>query len=170
VGVVVTQAVDQLAVAAQFRLHEEALRRFLYAMVRDRALAEDLVQDVFVEACRAPERLAAAEPPEAWLFTVARRRALNALRASSRFRAALTRLAGRREPDGPPADAELGVAFALLEALDAPTRALLLLRYVHGFSSPELAEITGRSPAAVRKQLERARATLLDRAGGEEMP
>src|SRR4051794_29239668 len=134
-------------------------------MVRDSGLAEDLVQDVFVEACRTPERLAASEPPEAWLFTVARRRALNARRASNRLGIAIARLAGRRREDVPAlADPGLDVAFRLLDDLNPSTRALVLLRYVHGFSAPELAEITGRSPAAVRKQLERARTGLVERA------
>jgi RNA polymerase sigma factor (sigma-70 family) len=157
-------------VEAQFRALQPSLRRFLYAMVRDRALADDLLQDTFLEACRTPERLMAAGDPAAWLFQVARRRALNAHRSAGRFRGAVERLAGRREQrdDDYRESTDAAAALALLDGLDGHERALVLLRYVHGFEAQELAEITERSPAAVRKQLERLRGRLAARLGTEE--
>jgi RNA polymerase sigma-70 factor (ECF subfamily) len=49
----------------------------------------------------------------------------------------------------------------LLSRLSAEDRTLVLLHYLHGFKSDELAEMTGRSPAAIRQRLSRARAKLL---------
>jgi len=159
-------------VETQFRALQPSLRRFLYAMVRDQALADDLLQDTFLEACRTPDRLMAAGDPAAWLFQVARRRALNAHRSAGRFRGAVERFAGRREQQEQTDDyrepADAAAALTLLDGLDGPERALVLLRYVHGFEAQELAEITERSPAAVRKQLERLRGRLADRLGTEE--
>ena len=157
-------------VETQFRALQPSLRRFLYAMVRDQALADDLLQDTFLEACRTPDRLMAAGDPAAWLFQVARRRALNAHRSAGRFRGALERFAGRREhqDDGYRESTDAAAALALLDGLDGPERALVLLRYVHGFEAQELAEITERSPAAVRKQLERLRGRLAAQLGTEE--
>src|SRR5262245_17612350 len=158
-------------VEAQFRALQPSLRRFLYAMVRDRALADDLLQDTFLEACRTPDRLMAAGDPAAWLFQVARRRALNAHRSADRFRGAVERFAGRgqQEPrDDYRESAGVAAALELLEGLDGPERALLLLRYVHGFEAQELAEITERSPAAVRKQLERLRGRLAAQLATED--
>lgn len=160
---------DEHSVEAQFRLHQTALRRFLYSMVRDQAQADDLLQDTFLEACRTPDRLAEADDPRAWLFAVARRRALNAHRSTARFRAAVERFAGRREEHEqtftPSADED--AALALLDVLDPATRSLAILRWVHGFEAQELAELSGRNPAAVRKQLERARTKLVERLGPE---
>ncbi len=48
----------------------------------------------------------------------------------------------------------------LERVLDPEDRAIVVLRYLHGFDAPAIAEITGRSPDAVRKRLERARARL----------
>ena len=46
-------------------------------------------------------------------------------------------------------------------ALTPDERSLVLLRYVHDFDAVTLAELTGRSPAATRKRLERACTKLL---------
>ena len=157
------------SVEAQFRLHQPALRRFLYSMVRDRALADDLLQDTFVEALRHPDRLTVADDPRAWLFAVARSRALNAHRSTTRLRVAVERFASRREQRDEPVHhtSEEEAALALLDGLDPATRALAILRWLHGFEAAELAEICGRNPAAVRKQLERARTKLVARLGPE---
>jgi RNA polymerase sigma-70 factor (ECF subfamily) len=115
--------------------------------------------------------VALAESQEAWLFGVARHRALSALRGRQRLLAALGRLASREvraASDLLPPDVR-GVV-ELLSCLAPDDRALVLLRYVHGFDAPELARLTGRSPAAIRKRLERARASLAERLGPEAQP
>src|ERR1051326_1968013 len=81
-----------------FHGYEARLGRFLAQMVGNRALAEDLLQDSFYEAFRCRDRLGEIESPEAWLFGIARNRALAALRRRRRFRSALDRLSQRPEP------------------------------------------------------------------------
>lgn len=147
-----------------FEQHQRRLGQFLVHVVRDRALAEDLLQETFLAAWKAREDLAAVEHPEAWLYGIARHRALHALRGARRLRRALERSLPAREPvdEGPPLAVD---TLALLHRVLGPEdRALVVLRYVHGFGAPELAEMTGRSPAAIRKRLERARASLLQEA------
>ena len=153
-----------------FRAHESAISRFLVGMVGDVALAEDLLQETFLEALRAPDRVATADSQEAWLFGVARHRALTALRGRNRLSAALLRLASRERHASTELPAEVRGVVELLACLEPDDRALVLLRYVHGFRAPELARLTGRSPEAMRKRLERARAVLADRLGTEELP
>jgi RNA polymerase sigma factor (sigma-70 family) len=59
-------------------------------------------------------------------------------------------------------DEALVALLDLLEReLSPELRALVLLRYVHGFQAAELAEITGLSPEAVRQRLARGCARLL---------
>jgi RNA polymerase sigma-70 factor (ECF subfamily) len=157
-------AVDPAAVVAEalFARCERPLGRFLAQMVRDRSLAEDLLQDTFHDAFRARSQLAAAPSPEAWLFAIARNRALSALRRRRRSVAALARLPrlrGRPEPDAQ----EIVALRDLLERhLDAEERALLLLRYLHGFDAAELAVIVGVGPEAVRQRLSRSRRKLIE--------
>ena len=148
-----------------FEQHERRLGQFLVHVVRDRALAEDLLQETFLAAWSARNELDSVVNPEAWLFGIARHRALRALRGAQRLRRALERVASAPPPgvdEGPgPAVDVLALVHRVLGPED---RALVVLRYVHGFDAPELAEMTGRSPAAIRKRLERARTTLLQEA------
>ena len=148
-----------------FAQHERRLGQFLVHVVRDRALAEDLLQETFLAAWRARDDLDAVDNPEAWLFGIARHRALRALRGAQRMRRALERVAGSAPQPSDEGPALAVDTLALLHRVLGPEdRALVVLRYVHGFDAPELAEMTGRSPAAIRKRLERARTALLQEA------
>ena len=79
-----------------FRAHAPELGRYLVAMVRDRSLAEDLLQDTFHDALRAEDRLDGIVNERAWLYGIARHRALRALRRGRRFQRAVVRLAASR--------------------------------------------------------------------------
>lgn len=157
-------------VEALFHACEVRLGRFLAQMVGNRTLAEDLLQDSFYEAFRCRDQLGEVESPEAWLFGIARNRALAALRRRRRLRAALDRLIQRPEPSERD-DLELLALRDLLErTLEPDDRALLILRYVHGFEATELAAMTGRSPEAVRQRLLRARARVVRASGRQSTP
>jgi RNA polymerase sigma factor (sigma-70 family) len=147
-----------------FRSHEPRLGQFLAQVVRDRSLAEDLTQETFLTAVRQRQQLASIQNPEAWLFRIARNRALHALRTRRRCQNALQRLACERRDSRPAQGADPGDAVAvrdhLARHLKPDERALLILRYVHGFQSNELGEIVERSPEAVRQALSRARRKL----------
>lgn len=149
-----------------FRAHGPELGRYLVAMVRDRSLAEDLLQDTFHDALRAEAQLPLVENPRAWLYGIARHRALHALRGGRRFHRALQRLTARERPED---DERVAALLDLLQReLPPELRALVLLRYLHGFRSAELAEMTGLSPEAVRQRLSRASARLLAASSEEE--
>src|SRR6185437_6972090 len=83
---------------ALFAAVEGRLGSFLAQLVADRALADDLLGDVFEVAVRQRDELARADDPAAWLFGVARRKALAAHRRRFRARVALERLVHLRAP------------------------------------------------------------------------
>ena len=158
------EVVEQLFLACEPRLG-----KFLRQMVRDPALAEDLLQDVFHDAYRGREDLVRADNPTAWLYAIARNHALNALRRRRRARHAVEMLARLRSAAPDRDDQEIMAVRDLLERhLSAEDRTLVLLRYLHGFDAIELAEMSGRSPAAVRQRLSRARRSLLEASGLDE--
>jgi RNA polymerase sigma-70 factor (ECF subfamily) len=143
-----------------FVAHEHRLGQFLRQMVRDRALADDLVQETFLAAFREHDRVGPIDDPAPWLFGIARNRALASLRRTRRMRRAIERL-GSRSHAVAPIETNLQEIMDMLDrSLGADDRSLVLLRYVHGFDASQLAELTGRSPAAIRKRLERACAKL----------
>ncbi|CAN5437251.1 sigma-70 family RNA polymerase sigma factor [soil metagenome] len=145
-----------------FRRYEPGIGRFLAQMVSDRALAADLTQETFASALGARNQLESIENPEAWLFRIARNCALQSFRKRSRAVNAIKRLSHeRRDEVADPAEA-IEVRDQLMRTLKPDERSVLILRYVHGFSSQELAEIVGRSPEAIRKELSRSRRKLIE--------
>jgi RNA polymerase sigma-70 factor, ECF subfamily len=151
-----------------FSAYESDLGKYLVQFVRDRALAEDLLQETFHDAYRASRALPDIRNPRAWLYGIARNHALGALRRQRRLQRALARLVLRNEQPAA-IDSEAASILSLLEQTLTPEdRALVLLRHLHGFDASELAEMTGRSPAAVRQRLSRARTRLLEAAAEPE--
>lgn len=151
-----------------FSAYESELGKYLVQFVRDRALAEDLLQETFHDAYRASRGVPDIRNPRAWLYGIARNHALRALRRQRRLDRALARLVLRNEQPAA-IDSEAASILNLLERTLAPEdRALVLLRHLHGFDANELAEMTGRSPAAVRQRLSRVRSRLLEAAAERE--
>jgi RNA polymerase sigma-70 factor, ECF subfamily len=69
---------DDASLEAGFRDHRDTVFRFLLRRTRHAERAEDITQQVFLEAARDRPRVGAGEPPLlAWLYTVARRRFLD---------------------------------------------------------------------------------------------
>lgn len=146
---------------------ERRLGKYLIQMVGDRALAEDLLQDTFHDAFRARSQFADLRNPEAWLFAIARNLALASLRRRRRFGDAFRRLTQATKRSHPEQEA-FEIRDVLERHLTPEDRSLVLLSYLHGFTATELAAMTGRSPAAVRQRLARARAKVLAAAGSGE--
>lgn len=140
-----------------FREYSVPVGRFLVQIVSDRSQAEDLMQETYLAAWRNWNRLETRDNPRAWLFSIARNQALAALRRRGRARRALGRLASEPASEGAdPADA-VEVRDFLATHLSAEDRILLILRYVHGFDSKELAQMAECSSDTIRQRLSRAR-------------
>ena len=149
------KAIEELFATCQLRVG-----RYLAQMVDDRALAEDLLQDSFHDALRSRAQLPEVRNPEAWLYGIARNRALQALRRRRRFARMLYRLGER--PTSTVYDEEIVALRDLLARhLSPEDRALVLLRYLHDFDSRDLAEMTGLTSEAIRQRLSRARVRLV---------
>lgn len=76
------QTLDQETLATLYRLHAPYLLRALLRLANgDRGKAEDILQETFVRAWQHPEALSrGAEQARPWLFTVARRIAIDHFR------------------------------------------------------------------------------------------
>jgi len=142
------------------------LRRLARGLVRDESAAEDLAQDTWVAALRArPADL------RAWMSVVARNFARRSRRDAG-LRDAHEPQAARHEsiegPDEIAARVELQrkLAAALL-ALEEPFRTALVLRYLDGLSSIQVAERLGVSHDAARQRISRGLAKLRERLDRE---
>src|ERR1051325_3825748 len=135
-----------------------------YRMLGSRAEAEDVVQEAYVRWHQADET--AIRNAEAWLVTTATRLAIDRLRALKTEREAYVGpwlpepLIGA--PPAPDRDVELAsdlsIAFlVLLERLAPEERAAFLLHDVFDCGYPEIASLLGKSEAASRQIVHRAR-------------
>src|SRR4249920_4158813 len=71
---------DQLAMRTLFGRHRVALYRWLLRLVRDEALAEDLLSEVFLDVWRQAATFEARSSVSTWLLAIARYKALSAQR------------------------------------------------------------------------------------------
>jgi RNA polymerase sigma factor (sigma-70 family) len=140
--------VDGNELRAALDRHEGPLLAYARRMVGDAGLAEDVVQETFLELCRADGAALGARIPE-WLFTVCRNRALDHLRKEKAMKARERTVA--REPVGaqhaaPPDDAiergeEASKAMRCLEALPAKQQEALRLKFEGGLSYLEIGRV-----------------------------
>ena len=131
----------------------------LIQLLGDRPTAEDVLQETWIVAHKTG--LAGVDHPRAWLYTVARRIALNRLR-SDRRRRYYEHQAARPEATGESQVDAISIATTLHETLDPDDRLLVLLRYRQGFDATELAEVFDITPDALRKRLSRATIRLAE--------
>jgi RNA polymerase sigma factor (sigma-70 family) len=139
-----------------------ALRRYAYALMRDHAAADDLVQDTLE---RALSRWTSRRPDgelRAWLFTILRNLHIDAHRQGQRRGAHVEiDLADHRETAARQEMAlEARDVLAALEQLPEEQKSLLLLIGVEDFSYEEAARILGVPIGTVMSRLSRARQKL----------
>lgn len=128
--------------------------RFVYRRCGgDVVLAEDITQDVFVAAAR-HFRNNGDVPTPAWLYQVARSRLVDHWRAKARKERKMRLVTGGRsdEPSEDPAEAIVSGSrvVAALGELPATQHAALVLRYVEGYSTKDVATTLHRSLKAHR--------------------
>jgi RNA polymerase sigma-70 factor (ECF subfamily) len=150
---------------AVFRRWYAPLVRAAEAVVRERAVAEELVQDVMLELWRRRTTLAADGTPQAYLFRSVRNRALNHLRHRQVARRGAERAAPPLAHDaGAPAElVSQEMDRAVRGALDALTprcREVFELSRTHGLRYADIARTLGVSVKAVEAQMGKALRTL----------
>jgi len=164
---------DEAAFEALFDRWSAPLLRFLERMVRDRATAEELVQDAFLRVHRARSGYQPRARFSTWLYRIAGNLARNELRRPRRARPhastddeagpALELVGGGAAPDDVAHARRVGVSVeAALGALPERQRMALWLSAVEGQSYAEVAEMLETTPASVKSLVHRARSTLAE--------
>jgi RNA polymerase sigma-70 factor (ECF subfamily) len=159
--------------AEAFRLIFERYSRpvisFIFDMVNDRALAEELTQETFVRAFRGIHTMRRETKLSTWLFGIARNVARESLRARARANnhVDLSDKSVMDLSDQNPAPVEGLLSKELnelirrsLAALDEDKRLVFTLKVLHQCSYEEIAMITGFSLAKLKTDLHRARAEM----------
>ena len=159
---------DTTAFDAIFRTWYGPLVGTAERMLRDRAVAEELVQDVMLELWRRRETLSSEGSAQAYLFQATRNRVLNHLRHLKIEQRSEPELRGG-SPASPSADSalaheELNVAVQrAVQALPDRCREVFELSRVHGLKYAEIAKTLGISVKTVEAQMGKALRTLRER-------
>lgn len=153
------------AVIEAWRAHHAELFGFLFGSTRDEAAAEDLLQDAFLRLTREARAGRMPELVRPWLFRVAGNLAISRARRGSIAMRWLQQQIHResRTAESPESrtirhEAAADMAAALA-GLPPDARAALLLAS-QGFSGVEIAAAIGRTDAATRTLMSRARLRL----------
>lgn len=152
---------------ALYRAHGAMVFRLALRYGGDRSWAEDLTQEVFLQAFAHIDELAQVHNPAGWLYRVTTRRCLNRLRGQKLRASAPVRWALQDRLPEPNTPEELGIhreqlahLFARLEQLPAKQRVCVWMHHVDGKSLVEIGEILGHSKGYVSKLLDRATRAL----------
>jgi RNA polymerase sigma-70 factor (ECF subfamily) len=164
---------DGQAMHVLFARHSARIYRFILRLTRRESLAEELLNEVFIEAWRQAGKFEGRSQVSTWLLGIARYKALNAMRL--RQDEALNEDALAQIED--PADS----AEAIVEQADRAShlrrclgqlspahREIIDLVYYHEKSVAEASEIVGVPPGTVKTRMFHARkrlAELLKAAG-----
>ena len=131
--------------------HAEAVHRFLIASAGPGA-ADDCFQETFIAALRAYPRLRPRSNLRAWLFTIARSKAIDHHRARRRDPLPVADVPERAAPPAA-VDSPDGDLWAAVRALPEKQRAAVTLRFVADLSHREIGAVLGCSDAAARRNV-----------------
>jgi RNA polymerase sigma-70 factor (ECF subfamily) len=155
-----------------YREEATRIRAALAARTGDVGLAEDAVQDAFVEAIEHWPLEGVPPNPGGWLATTARRKALDRLRRDKAGTEKLALLAAEPEAADLEADDELlSLVFACCHpALPEQAQVALTLRAVCGLSTDQIASAFLVTEPTMAQRLLRARKTLRQAAAEVRLP
>ena len=152
---------DERAFSLIVRAYETPVFNYVLRLVGDRALAEDLTQEVFIRVFQGLPKFSLRSKFTTWLFQVTKNRVLDELRASERRPRALVAI-----EDAPPlevVDAPLeqvetiDALWLAVDALNPDLKMALLLRDVVGLSYNEIADSLETTLATVKWRIFKAR-------------
>jgi RNA polymerase sigma factor (sigma-70 family) len=171
-----------------YREEATRIRASLAAWLGDVGLAEELVQDAFIEALEHWRAEGVPPNPGGWLATTARRKAIDRLRRERAGRQKLALLAAAESRPGPAGraggpydpgsgagqdedDELLGLIFACCHpSLPQESQIALTLRAVCGLTTAEISAAFLASEPAMRQRLSRARKALRDTGSPVRIP
>jgi RNA polymerase sigma-70 factor, ECF subfamily len=156
---------ERLAMQVLFARHHVRVYRFVLRLVRNEAVAEDLVSDVFLDVWRQAGKFEGRSAASTWILSIARFKALSALRRKGEQELdEATAETIVDEADDPQATMEKKDKSEILRktiaSLSAEHREIIDLVYYHEKSVEEVAQIVGIPEATVKTRMFYARKRL----------
>jgi RNA polymerase sigma-70 factor (ECF subfamily) len=153
-----------------YNTYLDRIYRYVYYQVRDKAVAEDLTQEIFTKAWEALRKFKwKGKPFSSWLYRIAHNRTMDFFRAmkkDSRFinQTAVDDCDPVQEAEGKFMHEQLASAIS---QLNAQQREIIILKFIEGLNNHEIAQVVGKSQGAIRVTQMRALAVLRQNLTGE---
>ena len=152
---------DERAFAIIVRAYETPVFNYVLRLVGDRALAEDLTQEVFLRVFQGLPKFSLRCKFTTWLFQVTKNRVLDELRASERrprHLVALDDIAPLEAMERPVEQGEeIDALWRAIEGLSVDLKMAVLLRDVAGLSYTEIADSLEITLATVKWRIYKGR-------------
>ena len=152
---------DERAFALIVRAYEAPIFNYVLRMVGDRALAEDLTQDVFLRVFRGLRGYSRRARFTTWLFQVAKNRVIDEMRAAERRPRSLVAIEDAPQLEVVDAPIEQNEAIQILlgevDKLSPDLKEALLLRDIAGLSYNEISDTLEVTLATVKWRIFKAR-------------
>jgi RNA polymerase sigma-70 factor (ECF subfamily) len=174
---------DPAAFHRLYTLVAPRILAYLVALIADRPVAEDLLQQTFLKLHQSRSSYVRDANPIPWIYTIAHRTCLDEIRRRKRAPVRLTidgelprepraAITGQPEEHEARADSAAPAAISLadLDRLPPNQREALVLTKVHGHSVAEAALIAGTTPGAIKLRAHRAYVTLRQLAARQAQP
>jgi RNA polymerase sigma-70 factor (ECF subfamily) len=163
---------DAVAFGQLVRRHQQRIHRLAIHLLRDRAEAEDVMQETFIRAYRALARFDGRSEPYTWFYRIAINLSLNTLRSRKSHRTMteaddprLDALVSEQQAAAdPPGDAARNQLYAALsqgiDELSETLRTTLVLVCIDGRSHEEASAILGAPEGTIAWRVHEARRKL----------
>jgi RNA polymerase sigma-70 factor, ECF subfamily len=148
--------------------YQNVLMGTAYLMTRDRAVAEELVQDAFLSAWRGIAGFRLGEPVKPWLVRITVNTVISHQRRHSLPTVPIPDVAepGKEDPAVQRAEDRDAIQRGLT-VLASEQRQAVVLRYFADMTVPEVAEALGWPEGTVKSRLHRALEQMREVIGGE---
>ena len=155
---------NRLAQMNVYKAYCNAMYNVAYRIVRNEAIAEDIVQEAFLTAFTDLDKLENHEAFGSWLKKIVTFKSINELRKDKNILIQIDEVAYKLTDTEPEqldvSRTKVKEVFRLINELKDNYRLLLTLHFVEGYDYDEIVEITGLSYANCRTTISRAKESL----------
>jgi len=147
------------------REHQAMVFSIAYRFLRDRAVAEELAQDVFLKLYRELPRLQSPEHVKFWLRKAISHRSMDYARGARRRNEVALEEVHEPVANGSSSDPLMEAALRkLVASLPDESRIVVVLRYQEELEPTEIAQVLGISLGTVKSRLHRSLGLLRQKA------
>ncbi|WP_099158397.1 RNA polymerase sigma factor SigX [Virgibacillus ndiopensis] len=148
--------------------YHQDLFQFIFYMVKNKQVAEDLVQEVYIKVLKSLDTFKGDSSEKTWIFSIARHTTIDYFRSQKRKRNRIAEFFDWHEkgellqdqnhlPDEIAIkNEEITQIYNHLDKCTVDQKSVLILRYLHSFSIQETADILGFSLSKVKTTQHRA--------------